>query len=201
MRYKIRSLFKKFLWCIPVFIMTIGSIYFINLFNRLYTRDLIRQSNEKYQLVNFVEHLQTKDNTLLALNTIDAFLDTHTYILTKDLKRIHERYHTSNCPFRFKKHPYEVEELKNEMMKNERGSFRYGLCAARPMYWDYRWITIENNEYLVLVGVTNYPLDAIDKELQISVGLLLLFTSLLNWILVGYAKYLRQNRKRIDLKE
>ena len=90
MRYKIRSLFKKFLWCIPVFIMTIGSIYFINLFNRLYTRDLIRQSNEKYQLVNFVEHLQTKDNTLLALNTIDAFLDTHTYILTKDKIRLFE---------------------------------------------------------------------------------------------------------------
>jgi hypothetical protein len=198
--YKLRLLFKKFAWCIPVLIMTLSIVYFINLFDRVYQRDLIRQSNEKYQLVNFVEHLNTKTNTFLALNTIDSFLDTHTYILTKDLKRVHERYHTSGCPFRFKKHPYEIDEFRKEMLENDRGSFVYGICASKPMYWDYRWITIEGSQYLVMVGVTNYPLDAIDKELQIAIGLLLFFTSLLNWLLVGYAKHLRQQRRLLENK-
>lgn len=190
-------LFRKFTWAIPVFFMLLGTIYFINLFDRMYTRDLIRQSEEKYQLINVIERLETKKNVLSALAVMDNFSDTHTYLLDKSLNRVIEKMHTANCPFRFTQHPYEIEEFKKQILSHVRGSFIYRPCNSGPMYLDYRWVELEGVSYLIMTGVSNYPNDAIDKELQIAVGSLLLLTALMNWILVGYAKYLHQYHKRI----
>lgn len=194
-------LFRKFVWIIPVLFMLLGSIYFINLFDRMYARDLTRQSEEKYQLINVIERLRTKESMLNALSVIDNFSDTHTYLLDKDLNRVIEKMHTANCPFRFTQHPYEIETIRKQILTHKRGSFILGPYDYKPIYWDYRWVEKERIDYLIMVGVSNYPTDAIDKELQIAVGTLLLLTSFLNWILVGYAKYLTQRHKRINQKE
>ena len=63
------------------------------------------------------------------------------------------------------------------------------------MYWDYRWLNVDDEELLVMIGITNYPLDAIDKELQIAIGVLLMLTALFNWLLVGYANHITYSKK------
>ena len=37
MHSKVSSLFKKYIWLFPLIVVTIGIIYFINLFERIYT--------------------------------------------------------------------------------------------------------------------------------------------------------------------
>lgn len=192
---KVKAFIGRFIWCLPVLFMFIGSLYFLNLFQRMYDRDLMRQTDEKQQLATFIESIETKRGVVDASNIIDKFSDTHTYILTEDFERIVSKYHTSNCPFKTTPHPYEVANIKDKMTETKRGFFEYSVEGTGKIYWDYRWVDVENEKLLIVVGVSNYPLDPIDKELQIAVGFLLLLTAVFNWILVGYAKYLRNNRR------
>lgn len=192
---KLNSTFKKLAWCIPVFVMVLCAIYFIGLFDKMYARDLTRQADEKYQLTNFVERLETKEKVLKSLDILDNFEDTHTYVLDENLEVIIDKYHTKSCPFRFNKHPYENKEIQKELKNNKKGSFIYNICESRPMYWDYRWLDVDNEKLLVMIGVTNYPLDAIDKELQIAIGVLLMLTAFFNWLLVGYANHINCSKK------
>lgn len=195
--------FKKYVWCFPALIMFIGILYYINLFERMYARDLERQMNEKFQIVNLLETLHTYDGLHIAAGAFDNFDDTNIYILIKNLEtgQLEERYHSNNCKFKLKQHPFENDEIKHQLISHKKGSFIFGIYRNHEILWDYRWITLDNKRYLVILSITNYPLDAIDKEFQISIGLLLLITALLNWSLVGYGKYLRAGYCNINKKK
>lgn len=200
MSKRMNTFFKKLIWCFPAILAFFGILYYINLFDRIEERNILRQSEEKYQLINFVENLRTKDSMVRAMNIMDRFEDTHTYLLNENLDRVVEKYHAQGCSFRTKPHPYEDANLRKKMLNTKTGTFVYNGDNNKKRFWEYRWIIIENKKYLILVGVSNYPLDPLDKELQISIGILLLLTALLNWGLVGYTKYIRMNPGIIDEK-
>lgn len=190
----------RFVWCIPALIVAIGIFYFINLFDRIYSRDLNRQLDEKYQLVNLIEALHSNEGMTKVVEIMDGFTDTYVYLLEVEDSRVIEDFHTVNCPYRFEKHPFEITEIKNKIKKNKRGAFATVVQNTGKIYWEYRWINIQDKNYLLLMGISNYPTDVLDKELQISIGTLLLITALLNWVLVGYAKYLRAGCCKIKRK-
>ncbi|MBR2240037.1 MAG: hypothetical protein IKO49_02270 [Bacilli bacterium] len=194
---------KKYVWCFPALIMFIGILYYINLFERMYARDLERQMNEKFQIVNVLEALHTYDGLHIAVNAFDNFDDTNIYILRKNLEtgQLEERYHSNNCKFKLQQHPFENEEIRHQLISHEKGSFAFGEDRNHKILWDYRWVNVDNKNYLIIMSITNYPLDAIDREFQISIGLLLLVTALLNWSLVGYGKYLRSGYCKIKSKK
>lgn len=188
MTNKVNRWLKKFIWCLPALVMLLGTMYFINLFNRMCLRDLDRQRQEKYQIMSVLSTIKTKESMYRILNTLDSFRDTYTYLLDKDLKHITEEYHSRKCPFRFTVHPYEDPEIIKKLTSKKRGTFVYGKIGSRKIGWEFRWITVKDTKYLIITGVVNYPLDTVDKEFQISIGIFLLITALLNWALVGYAK-------------
>lgn len=198
----IYSFLKKYVWCFPALIMFIGILYYINLFERMYARDLERQMNEKFQIVNVLEALHTYDGLHIAVNAFDNFDDTNIYILRKNLEtgQLEERYHSNNCKFKLQQHPFENDEIKHQLISHEKGSFAFGEDRNHKILWDYRWVNVDNKNYLIIMSITNYPLDGIDKEFQISIGLLLLITALLNWSLVGYGKYLRCGACKVHRK-
>lgn len=196
---KLNSFLARFIWCIPALIVAIGAFYFINLFDRIYSRDLNRQLDEKYQLVNLIEALHNKESMVNIVNIMDEFQDTFVYVLELQGDQIIEDYHTINCPYRLTKHPYLEKNIKSKILINKRGGFVTKATDNRKIFWEYRWIDI-NKKYLILIGISNYPTDVLDKELQISIGILLLITALLNWVLVGYAKYLRAGCCKIKRK-
>lgn len=199
---KISQYMNRFIWCIPALIVTIGVIYFINLFDRIYSRDLNRQLEEKYQLVNLIEALHNKESMVNIVEIMDEFKDTSLYVLElNDKNEIIEDFHTTNCPYRFQTHPYELKAIQKQIKSNKRGFFMTKLQSVGKIYWEYRWLNIENKRYLLLMGIANYPTDVLDVELQVSVGTLLLITALLNWILVGYAKYLKNGNCAIRKKK
>lgn len=200
MSKRMNTFFKKLIWCFPATLAFFGILYYINLFDRIEERNILRQSEEKYQLISFVENLNTRASMVRAMNIMDRFEDTHTYLLNENLDRVVEKYHAQGCSFRIKPHPYEDRDLRKKMLSTKTGTFIYNGDDNKKRFWEYRWIVIENEKYLILVGVSNYPLDPLDKELQISIGILLLLTALLNWGLVGYTKYIRMNPGVIDEK-
>ena len=107
--------FKKYVWCFPALIMFMGILYYINLFERMYARDLERQMNEKFQIINVLEALHTYDGLHIAVNAFDNFDDTNIYILKKNLEtgQLEERYHSNNCKFKLRQHPFESDEIKH----------------------------------------------------------------------------------------
>lgn len=184
---------KKFAWLFPVFVATIGIFYYINLFERIYERDLNRQINEKSQLMTLVESLSELKDVEKTVITMDGFENTYTYLLEDESDNPEEIYHAKNCPFRLKTHPYDCKEFKDIINSKKRGSFKSNNEEDGNIIWEYRHFNVGNEKFLVIAGVTNYPQDPIDKELQISIGILLLITAILNWALVGYAKNMRSN--------
>jgi hypothetical protein len=99
-----------------------------------------------------------------------------------------EIYHSANCPFLLKKHPHESEEIKETIMNHKRGSFATKEQRTK-IVWEFRHFSVDNENLLVITGITNYPKEPIDKELEIAIGTMLLITALLNWALVGFWKY------------
>lgn len=193
MKSKFVYLLKKFAWLFPIFVVTIGIFYYINLFERIYERDLNRQINEKSQLMTLVENLSELKDVEKTVITMDGFENTYTYLLEDESGVINEIYHAKNCPFRLKEHPFECKELSDLINSKRRGSFKTENEKEGNIIWEYRHFKAGNEKLLVIAGVTNYPQDPIDKELQISIGILLLITAILNWALVGYAKNMRSN--------
>lgn len=201
----IKYFLNKYCWCLPVLIVTLGTVYYINLFERLSERDLSRQMNEKYQLMNLIENFKESTDKLYMINAMDTFDDTYVYVITdtentEDI--VDETFHTLNCPFKFKTHPFEIPEIKNQIHHKKFGAFVYGhINNVGNIYWRYRPINLNSLERLLFVGISNYEPEPIDKELQISIGFLLLLTAVLNWVLVGYYKYLRSGKCKIVKKE
>jgi len=193
---KIKDFLNKICLVFPIILTLIGVLYFINLFDRIKTRDLTRQSEEKYQIVNAIENLNELTEVLNALNIMDRFDDTNTYFLDEDLNRVPGKFHTKDCPFRYEGHPYEITELRDKIMTTNDGAFEFNSEHKRPILWEYRWIKNEGKKYLILVGVSNYPKQPIDNELQIAIGFLLLFTTILNLALVGVIKYVHVNARQ-----
>jgi len=194
MRSKFKTFMKKFVWLFPLIIVTIGIFYFINLFERLYTRDLNRQISEKNQLMTLTESLSTITDVKNSILTLDTFDNTYTYMLRDETEDSFnpntksEIYHSANCPFLLKKHPHDEKEIRNTIAKHKRGSFATKENGNK-IIWEFRHFKVNDEKLLVITGVTNYPKEPIDKELEIAIGIMLLITALLNWALVGFWKY------------
>ena len=188
-------------------IVTIGIFYFINLFERLNDRNLSRQINEKNQLMTLTETLSNIDDVKKSILTLDTFDNTYTYMLyddgkntlSKDLKN--EIYHSANCPFLLKTHPHEVSVIKNKILKNRRGSFVTKEKNQDKIVWEFRHFSVNNENLLVITGITSYPKEPIDKELEIAIGVMLLITAVLNWALVGFWKYLCSGACNVKKKD
>lgn len=190
---KVSAYVKKYVWLFPLIIVTIGILYFINLFERLYDRDLTRQISEKNQLVTLTESLSNETDVKNSILTLDTFDNTYAYmlydidgVLDKDAKA--EIYHSADCPFLLDKHPHESEEIKNKIINQKHGSFATKEHGTK-IIWEFRHFEVNNKKLLVITGITNYPKGPIDKELEIAIGTMLLITALLNWALVGFWKY------------
>jgi len=191
---KFKTTAKRFIWLFPLIIVTIGIFYFINLFERLYDRDLIRQISEKKQLITLTESLSTFKDVKNSILTLDTFDNTYTYMLYDESDAFipnskAEIYHSANCPFLLKKHPHESKEIRDCIAKNKHGSFVTKEPNQSKIIWEFRHFTVKGKNLLVITGVTNYPKEPVDKELEIAVGLMLLITAILNWALVGFWKY------------
>lgn len=194
MESKIKSFAKRFVWCIPLIIVTIGIFYFINLFERLYTRDLNRQLSEKKQLVTMTEMLSNVQDVKSSILTLDTFDNVYTYLLedsenTLDNTNKSEIYHSADCPFVLKSHPHDSKEIKNLLLSQKRGSFITKENKKDKIIWEFRHFTVNDKKLLTIIGISNYPKQAVDKELEIAIGLMLFITAILNWILVGFWKY------------
>lgn len=190
---KISAYVKKYVWLFPLIIVTIGILYFINLFERLYERDLVRQISEKNQLVTLTESLSNKNDVKNSILTLDTFDNTYAYMWhdTDDAFNLDseaEIYHSADCPFLLNKHPHESEEIKNQILHEKHGSFATKKHGTK-IVWEFRHFKVNDEKLLVITGITNYPKGPIDKELEIAIGVMLLITALLNWALVGFWKY------------
>ena len=190
---KVSACVKKYIWLFPLIIVTIGIFYFINLFERLHDRDLMRQISEKNQLVTLTESLSNKNDVKNSILTLDTFDNTYAYMLqdTDDVFNQDseaEIYHSADCPFLLDKHPHESEEIKNEILHKKHGSFATKKHEAK-IVWEFRHFKVNDEKLLIITGITNYPKEPIDKELEIAIGVMLLITALLNWALVGFWKY------------
>ena len=191
---KSMTVLKRFVWLFPLIIVTIGIFYFINLFERLSTRDLNRQISEKNQLLTITETLSNLEDVKKSVLTLDTFDNTYTYLLKDEGKALDpdnkaEIYHSADCPYVFKKHPHEDKEIKDEILNKKRGSFVTRKTNNDKIIWEFRHFIVDGEKLLVITGVTNYPKEPIDKELEIAIGIMLLITALLNWALVGFWKY------------
>lgn len=195
---KIKKFVGKFIFCLPIVIMMLASLYYVNLFNQLRNRDLDRQLEEKHQFMKYV--LDTKDQKRLneIIATLYTMPNTNTYLLDENLDRVAEKYYNLK-PLVTQEAPYKDKNIRALLLSNDHGVFKHNLKPDVYMYWDYRWLDINGKKRLILIGVRNYPFGQLDNELQISIGILLLLTSLLNWILVGYGKCLYQKEKRFRL--
>ena len=191
---KFKTFMKKFVWLFPLIIVTIGIFYFINLFERLYTRDLNRQISEKNQLLTLTEGLSTYQDVKHTILTLDTFDNTYTYMFYDETDVFlpnskAEIYHSAECPYLLKKHPHDSKEIKDYVLNNKRGSFVTKEQEKGKIIWEFRHFKVSNEKLLVITGVTSYPKEPIDKELEIAIGTMLLITALLNWALVGFWKY------------
>ena len=205
MRSKLQSLLSKATWLFPLLIVTIGIFYFMNLFERLYSRDLNRHINENNQLLTLTESLSNTSDVEKTILTLDTFDNTYTYMLydSEDplsLDAKSEIYHSANCPFLLKKHPHESKEIKDIILNKKRGSF-VTKEKVNKIIWEFRHFTVNDEKLLIIAGVSNYPKDPIDKELEIAIGIMLFITGLLNWALVGWAKYLHAGSCPIKRKK
>lgn len=206
MNSKFKTITKRFVWLFPLIIVTIGIFYFINLFERLYTRDLNRQISEKNQLLTLTESLSNTIDVKNSILTLDTFDNTYTYMLhdegedslAPDSKS--EIYHSASCPFLLQKHPHDEEEIRKTIINHKRGSFATKEHGNK-IVWEFRHFQVNNEKLLVITGVTNYPKEPIDKELEIAIGTMLLITALLNWTLVGFWKYKCCGSCKIEKKE
>ena len=194
MESKFKTFMKKFVWLFPLIIVTIGIFYFINLFERLYTRDLNRQISEKNQLLTLTEGLSTYQDIKHTILTLDTFDNTYTYMFYDEADIFlpnskAEIYHSAECPYLLKKHPHDSKEIKDYVLNNKRGSFVTKEPEKGKIIWEFRHFKVSNEKLLVITGVTSYPKEPIDKELEIAIGTMLLITALLNWALVGFWKY------------
>ena len=193
MNSKFKTIIKRFIWLFPLIIVTIGIFYFINLFERLDERDLTRQISEKKQLITLTESLSTELDVKNSILTLDTFDNTYAYIL-HDQDDIFEEnsnaeiYHSADCPFLLQKHPHESEEIKNTVIHQKMGSFATKEHGTK-IVWEFRHFKVNNEKLLVITGITSYPKEPIDKELEIAIGTMLFITALLNWALVGFWKY------------
>jgi len=205
---KIKSFLDKYCWCFPAFIILIGTIYYINLFERLSVRDLNRQISEKNQLITLTEMLSNIDDVKKSILTLDTFDNTYTYLLKDEDDTLNENnnseiYHSAGCPFILKTHPHENKEIKEKMLSKKRGSFVTKEENNDEIVWEFRHFVVNKEKLLVITGITNYPKESIDNELQLSISILLLITAFLNWALIGYYKYLRSGRCKVlkNIKE
>ena len=205
MKLKFKSFFSRCIWILPLIVVTIGIFYFINLFERLYSRDLNRQISENNQLLTLTETLSNIKDVEKTILTLDTFDNTYTYMLhdnndplSSDAKA--EIYHSANCPFLLKAHPYESKEIKEAIITKKRGLFITKEKRHNKIIWEFRHFKVKNEKLLVIAGVSNYPKDPIDKELEIAIGIMLFITGLLNYALVGWAKYLHSGSCLIKKK-
>ena len=78
---KFMTILKRFVWLFPLIIVTIGIFYFMNLFERIYSRDLNRQIIEKNQLLTLTESLSSYQDVKHTILTLDTFTNIYTYML------------------------------------------------------------------------------------------------------------------------
>lgn len=194
MKSKFNNFSKRFIYCLPLIIVTVGIFYFINLFERLYDRDLNRQLSERKQLITLTESLSNLEDIKKSILTLDTFDNTYTYMLYDEGTNTFatgskaEIYHSANCPFVLKQHPHDLPEITKQINTNKRGSFITKENRDK-IVWEFRHFNVANEKLLVITGITNYPKEPIDKELEIAIGLMLFITGVLNWALVGFWKY------------
>lgn len=206
MQAKVSGFLKKYVWLLPLIIVTIGILYFINLFERLYDRDLTRQISEKKQLVTLTETLSNFEDIKKSILTLDTFDNTYTYLLHDDpnvwMKESKaEIYHSADCPYVLKNHPHNSQDIRDCIVNSQRGSFVTKESNKGKIIWEFRHFTVGNEKLLVITGVSNYQKEPIDKELEIAIGFMLFITALLNWILVGFWKYKCCGACEIDRKK
>ena len=191
---KFMTILKRFVWLFPLIIVTIGIFYFMNLFERIYSRDLNRQIIEKNQLLTLTESLSSYQDVKHTILTLDTFTNIYTYMLYDEPDTLlpyskAEIYHSSECPYLLKKHPYDLKEIRDRIINNKQGSFVTKKPNKDKIVWEFRHFKVDNKKLLVITGVKSYPKELVDKELEIAVGLMLLITAILNWALVGFWKH------------
>ena len=194
----VKKFVNRFVWCLPVFVMMLGSLFYVNLFAELRDRDIDRQLTVKHEFIKYVFENNNKEEIINFVTLFYKLPNTNTYLLDENLDRVAEKYYNQK-PLVEVEAPYKDVKIREMLLKNKGGVFKYNLKPNVYMYWDYRWFEIDGKKRLILIGVKNYPFDHLDAQLQISIGILLLLTSLLNWMLVGYGKYLYQKEKEFRL--
>lgn len=191
----IKEYIKGAIWLIPVLLTTIFCIYFINLFQRIDDAQIKRQIDERDTIVEFAHFIKTRSTLYRYSDIIDRFDDNNLYLLDQNADCLKDKAHTRNCPYSLYKvqHPYKQEPYKSEMIKHYTGDFVHKVRPGMKMYFKYRHLEVENEKFILLVGVHSYPKLPEERELHYAIGLLLLFTAVSNWIIVAYAKHMRKN--------
>ncbi len=188
-----KSYIKRAVWLIPVLLSAVLCMYFINLFERIDESLLKRQIDERDTISEFAHFIQKKDTLYTYLDIIDRFEDNNLYLLDKNFNLLPDRRHTKNCLYSIYKvdPPFEQENFKQKMNERKVGHFTHELVPGTKLEFQYRHMKTDGKDYILLIGVHNYPKTAEEKELYFAVGLLLLFTAICNWVIVAYAKHMR----------
>lgn len=185
--------FKRAVWLIPVLLSSILCMYFMNLFQRIDEAALRRQIDERDTISEFANFIQTKKTLYTYLDILDRFDDNNLYLLDKNFNLLPDRRHTKNCYYSIYKAvpPFKIDEYKKIMEENRIGQFIHKVAPGVKLDFQYRHLRTEGKDYILLVGVHNYPKMPEEKELYFAIGLLLLFTAICNLIIVVYAKHMR----------
>lgn len=184
---------QRSVWLIPVLLSALFCMYFIDLFHRIDDARIHRQRDERDIVTEFAPFIKTKKTLYTYLDIIDRFDDNNLYLLDENLEPLPDKRHTSDCWYSIYNidHPYRKQEFKDIMNSTRNGNFTDILVPGKQIDYKFKRLTIQNKKYVLLTGVHKYPLLPEEKELQIAIGLLLLFTAVCNWILVAYVKHMK----------
>lgn len=185
--------FKRLVWLLPIVSVVFFCFYFMNLFARIEHSHLERQLDERNTIVDFAKFIKTKTTFFKYLDIIDRFEDNNVYLLDDKLKLVDSQPSTRKCLYLLNNTqlPFEDKEIAKEMLAHKEGSFIHSPSKNEYIEFQYKHLTKEKQKYILLIGIRPYPKTLEDKELQVAIGLLLLFTAVFNWMFIAYAKHIR----------
>ena len=194
---RILDFLRRMMALLPAIFTALLCIYFIDLFERIDEAKLHRQVEERDALMEFAAEIPQKRILIDFLETIDNFENNNVYLLDMNLDPVKDLRHTTACKYSLYhvSHPYDIAEFRTEMQKHKIGSFVHKLSPNLTMNFAYRRIWVEKRNYVLLIGIHGYPQFASQRELHIAIGLLLLFTTICNWIIIMYTKHVRYTYK------
>lgn len=189
----IKNYLKRAVWLAPLLVTSIFAIYFVNIFTRIDEIQYKRQLLQRNAFVEFAGFIDSKFELYTYLDLIDQFEDNNIYLLNSSFEIPVDKKHAANCPYVLTptQHAFELEEFQQLMKDSKFGVFTHQVDDETKIDFNYKYLTVEDRTYVLLIGIHKYPTTTEELELQWAIGFLLLLTSIANFLIVMYAKHVR----------